>query len=117
MSMEKLIEEIERLKNIKDWEMNKMKTENFRKEYDGKLAKLGFVIEGYDTNYVIYERIIRTGDNSYLNNRLTIAFDNTGISDIELFEERSDYVNGRFIIKSKHTKHFKSMEELLEEIS
>jgi len=93
-----------------------MDIETFRKEYDGKLSKLGFVLEKVGSSYIKYGRFVRTGENTYLRNRLTIAFDDNGISDIKLFEQTSDYVNGKDIIKSRHREHFNSMEELLESL-
>jgi len=90
-----------------------MNIEEFRKEYEGKLAKLGFYLEKVGSSYIKYARFIRTGEDTYLKNRLTIVFDNNEISDIKFFEQTSDYVNGKDIIKSRHIEHFKSMEDLL----
>jgi len=94
-----------------------MNIEEFRKEYEGKLAKLGFYLEKVGSSYIKYARFIRTGENSYLRDRLSIDFDNNEISNINLFEQTSNYVNGEYIMKSKHKSHFKSMEDLLEKIS
>jgi len=96
---------------------DKMNEKEFRKEYDERLAKLGFVLEEVGSLHIKYGRFVRTGENTYLRNRLTIAFDNNGINYISLFEKISEYVNGKDIIKSKHIEHFKSMEKLLEKIS
>jgi len=101
----------------------------FRNEYDGKLAELGFVLKESDSSHLVYKKTIKDINNvinydldthrvtdpdpDYV---LTIFFNNDKIKDIRLVKYKywlDDYTPR----KSKQTVHFKSVDDLLAEVS
>jgi len=89
--------------------------ENFRSNYDGELAKLGFVLREVGNSYLIYKKYptsthVADPPPDYI---LTIFFDNDRIKDIKLTIYKYYLVDEYHPKKLKHTDHFTSMEKLL----
>ena len=95
-----------------------MDVEKIRNEYDGKLAERGFVLREVESSYLLYKKYPKddhVADPSP-DAILTIFFDNEKIIDIKLIKYKywlDDYTPR----KSKQTYHFKSMDDLLAEVS
>jgi len=95
-----------------------MDVEKFRNEYDRKLAEHGFVLREVGSSYLLYKKYpkddhVADPSPDYV---LTISFNNENIKDIKLIKYKywlDDYTPR----KSKHTYHFKSMDDLIAEIS
>jgi len=98
-----------------------MDIDEFRKEYEGKLTELEFLLKEVDNSHLIYKKYLKyshlaTTDPSpdYI---LTISFNNENIKDIKLIKYKYYLVNHYTPKTSKETHHFKSMDDLLEKIS
>jgi len=95
-----------------------MDVEKFRNEYDGKLAERGFVLKDVDSSYLVYKKYpkdshIADPSPDYV---LTVSFNNEKIKDIKLIKYKY-YLDDYTPKKSKQTYHFKSMDDLLAEVS
>jgi len=95
-----------------------MNAENFRNEYDGKLAECGFVLREVGSSYLLYKKYPKDDHiaDPPPDAILTIFFDNEKIKDIKLIKYKYWLENEYTPRKSKHTYHFKSMDALLAEI-
>jgi hypothetical protein len=96
-----------------------MDVEIFRNEYDGKLAELGFVLKEVNSSNLVYKKYpkdshIADPSPDYI---LTISFNNENIKDIKLIKYKYYLVDEYTPKTSKHTYHFKSMDDLLAEVS